>query len=42
MNFLFSMILVGMGWAVDLPIFRLTSYSYTVVSLGGGARFVGH
>uniref|UniRef100_A0A1D2A8G4 ABC transporter domain-containing protein n=1 Tax=Auxenochlorella protothecoides TaxID=3075 RepID=A0A1D2A8G4_AUXPR len=31
MNFLFSMILVGMGWAVDLPIFRLTSYSYTVV-----------
>lgn len=32
LNFLYSMVLIGIGTAVDLAIFRLTSYSYLVVS----------
>ncbi|KAL6775733.1 ABCA3A [Auxenochlorella protothecoides x Auxenochlorella symbiontica] len=31
LNFLYSMVLIGIGTAVDLAIFRLTSYSYLVV-----------
>lgn len=36
LNFLYSMVLIGIGTAVDLAIFRLTSYSYLVVRGGGG------